>query len=138
MPSRRPAVVLLLALAACASQPTVPTLAQLRGSWHLAGAAVPAGTRIPSVRFDETGEMSGNAGVNQFRGTVDAQALQKGRWEAGAVSATRMAGPPEAMAFETTFLQALVDADEALLHDGQLELRRGGQVLLRLEKLRLR
>jgi heat shock protein HslJ len=111
---------------------------QLRGTWHLTGAQVPTGARVPSVTFSEGGAINGNSGVNTFRGTVDVQALQAGRWQAGALATTRMAGTPDAMALEASFLQALAGANEATLKDGLLELKGGGQVLLRLQPLRLR
>jgi heat shock protein HslJ len=132
-------VLLALTLGACASTaPTVPTLDQLLGSWHLAGVQIPVGARAPSLTFGDGGAISGNAGVNQYRGTVDAQALQQGRWQAGPVAATRMAGSQEAMALEAGFLQALAGAREVALQDGMLELKSGDQVLLRFEPLRVR
>jgi heat shock protein HslJ len=129
------AILLGLSLGACASQPTVPTLAQLRGSWHLIGAAVPAGARVPTVTFSEGGAMNGIAGVNQFRGGVDVAALEKGHWQATAMASTRMAGTAEAMAFEDSFLQGLASAHEAFLLDNKLELRDGERVLMRFQQV---
>lgn len=113
-------------------------MGQLRGTWHLTGAPVPIGARVPTVTFSERGAINGNSGVNTYRGSVDAQALQAGRWQAGALATTGMAGTAEAMALEAGFLQALAGANEAVLQDGRLELKNGGQVLLRFEPLRLR
>jgi heat shock protein HslJ len=128
----------LLATACASGGPTAPTLDQLLGSWHLAGAQVPAGARVPTLTFGGEGAISGNAGVNQYRGTVDALALQQGRWQSGPLAVTRMAGTQEAMALEAGFLQALSGARDVAVRDGMLELRSGDQVLLRFEPLRVR
>ena len=84
------------------------------------------------------GAIGGNTGVNKYTGRLDAQALQAGRWQVGALQATEMAGTPEAMALEASFVRALASARDVVLQDGLLVLKNGEQVLLRLEPMRLR
>ncbi len=141
-PIAAPRVRLLLLLvataaAACAgSAPHPPVFGELQGSWQLASAAPPGG-RIPTLNIDGDGSISGNGGVNRFRGRLDAKALDDGHWRAGSIRGTRMAGTAEAMQLEGGFLQALVEADRAVLDGDLLHLRRGDQELLTLARLRL-
>lgn len=58
--------------------------------------ALPDGRR-PTVGFPAADEVSGFAGVNRY--TM--------RWPGGPATATKMAGPPAAMALENQFLEAL-------------------------------
>lgn len=92
------------------------------GEWVLASIedepisrAVPRSARTPIVRIDESGAVSGNAGVNRFTGSVRAADLAVGGFTLSPLATTRMAGTAEAMGFESRFLDALsrVDAYEA-------------------------
>lgn len=81
-------------------------------SWQLdamQGATVPAtGARGPvTLGFDAAARVAGMSGVNRYGAHVDA-GLDWLR-VSGAIS-TRMAGPPEAMAFESEFLARLQQA----------------------------
>ncbi|MCA9286919.1 MAG: META domain-containing protein [Phycisphaerales bacterium] len=121
-PLRRSAVLLLGAalLGACASNgqkagdgnqvdPTV-----LRGEWYVSvldgGPAVPQTPNPISVVFEDeelsgVGKLRGFSGVNRFFGAYTA--TPTGTLEVGAVGSTRMAGPPDLQAFETSFLKWL-------------------------------
>ncbi|MGE3172695.1 MAG: META domain-containing protein [Planctomycetota bacterium] len=126
------------ALCACAGAP-VPRparLPDLTGSWQLA-APVPAGARIPTMTVGQDGSVHGNAGVNRYRGTLDATALGRGQWRAGPFAGTRMAGAPQAMQLEQDFLGALERADTAELHGDRLVLLQGGAPVVELMRPQL-
>lgn len=98
--------------------------AALAGTWDIvrAGAqdvadVLPEGAREPMLTLEETGAYSGFAGVNQFSGTYDTEALALGLWEGGPVVTTKMAGPPALMALERSIVSGLEEAD-ALVHTG--------------------
>jgi heat shock protein HslJ len=77
-------------------------------SWEVAsmpGAASLVGMRGPlSVSFERGGRASGHSGVNRFGASVR---VEGDRLSFGQAIATRMAGPPEAMALEADFLGRL-------------------------------
>jgi heat shock protein HslJ len=124
--------MLLAALSACAAaRPHAPSIDELRGTWQLA-VAVPAGARIPTLTIGADGSLHGNGGVNRYNSAIDVPALARGSWQARACASTRMAGPPEAMALEQAFLQAIAQADNALLEGSILRLRRGDTALVEL------
>ncbi len=126
------------ALSACAAAPPhAPTLDELLGSWQLADA-VPAGARTPTLTIGGDGSVNGNGGVNRFRGRLDTKALADDAWRMGPLAGTRMAGPAEAMALETSFLSALGSADRARVAGDRLLLQHGDRAVLALVRLRLR
>lgn len=80
------------------------------------------------------GRISGHSGVNRYGGEVSFPG--SGGFRVGAVAATRMAGPPEAMAAESVYLKLLdlarqfrIAGDELLLLD------EGGSELLRFDRV---
>ena len=83
------------------------TLAMLEGRWTLSaieGFDIPAGLRgEPSLSVDAEGRVSGFSGVNRFSGALDRDGPRIFR----PLATTRRAGPPEAMALETAFLEAM-------------------------------
>ena len=82
--------------------------------------ALPA-TRRPTIQFGEKNRVSGLAGVNRY--TVEGAVSGKdGLSWSGPAAATKMAGPPEAMALEDSFLQALQTVTRIELRNGQLRL----------------
>jgi putative lipoprotein len=88
------------------------------------------GAETPSLRFDAASKtVTGTTGVNRFNGgyVLEGEALRF-----GVLATTRRAGPPEQMQLETRFLQALDRTRSAVIAEGSLELREGGEVLARL------
>ena len=74
----------------------------------LNGAAITA-TRPPTITFDGAGRVNGFSGVNRFGGSVES--AEAGELHFGQMMSTKMAGPPEQMALESSFLDALTRAD---------------------------
>jgi len=68
----------------------------------LAGEQVPG--EKPTLQFLEEGRVAGFAGVNRFMGPVEARDVGIGF---GPLASTMMAGPPEAMALEQSYLGAM-------------------------------
>lgn len=110
-----------------------PAMVQVpeRNPWRLAGIAgfaLPSGARLPTLEFDpEAGRAAGFAGVNRYSGPYE---LGADSVEFADLVSTRMAGPPELMALEQVFLEALARVDGWRLRDGALELQAGGGTLL--------
>lgn len=77
--------------------------------------------RRPTIQFGDGGRVAGMAGVNRYSGTADLQAGGGLVWK-GDMVLTRMAGPPEAMALETSFLAGLREINKAVLDHGILRL----------------
>lgn len=113
-----------------------PVMVQVpeRNAWtvrRIAGFDLPADARRPTLRLDaETAQASGFAGVNRFTGSyeLDAEGLSF-----GPLASTRMAGPPEAMALEQVYLEALSRVDSWRLRDERLDLLAEGQRVLTFE-----
>lgn len=113
-----------------------PVMVQVpeRNAWtvrRIAGFDLPADARLPTLRLDaETAQASGFAGVNRFTGSyeLDAEGLSF-----GPLASTRMAGPPEAMALEQVYLEALSRVDSWRMRDERLELLAEGQRVLTFE-----
>lgn len=79
------------------------------------------------IAFGAGGTVTGNAGVNRFRGQYT---LAGDRLTVGALATTRMAGTPEAMQREQRLLRALAqplqvgaDGDSVVLDDGATVIR---------------
>lgn len=100
--------------------------------WVLTGlngeaVSVTESMMTPSIRFDrEAGLAAGNSGVNQFSGGYT---LTDGSIEFGPMRSTMMAGPPEAMELESTFMQALNAMTGWRIVDGTLEFLDGEMVI---------
>lgn len=77
--------------------------------------------RRPTIQFGEAGRVSGLAGVNRYSGTGELSAAGDLTWK-GDMVLTRMAGPPEAMALEASFLAGLREINKAVLERGILRL----------------
>jgi len=81
----------------------------------------------PSIRFDrETGLVAGHSGVNQYSGgyTLEGEVP-----EFGPLQMTMMAGPPEAMELESSFMKALDAMTGWRIVDGALEFLDGETVI---------
>ena len=116
-----PIIVLLTTLFAlipgCASAPRseAPAAAPV-GGWTLvsmAGRPLPdppaIGLRVPTLLISEAGEVSGVAGVNRFSGRTEFGPSGEELLRFGPLAVSRVAGPPEAMAFGRSYLAALAD-----------------------------
>lgn len=120
--------VALLALAGCASA-DAPDPAALEGDWvveSFGGATelTPADPAVTSEMTFEAGEVSGNGGVNSFGGSYETPGDNALTF--GALAATEMAGPPEAMEQESTFFKALEDTEHFEFNDEKLVLSDAG------------
>ncbi len=113
-----------------------PVMVQVpeRNAWQVASVSalsLPPGARRPTLQLDaDRGQVSGFAGVNQFSGSYE---LGADYLSFGALAATRMAGPPEMMAAEQIYLEALSRVDGWRMREGRLELLMGETVLMGLE-----
>jgi heat shock protein HslJ len=122
------ALFLPLLLSACASSaPRPATLDDLLGTWQL-DAAIPIGSRVPTLTIQRDGSVHGNGGVNTYRSSLDTAALARGQWRAHPAMATRMAGPQESMALEHAFLEAIGRADAVEIDGQRLRLLQGKTV----------
>jgi len=82
------------------------------------------GVRRPELLIDTDGAVSGFGGVNRFGATLDLDVLGKKLFSLSRITSTMMAGEPEAMDLESSFLQALQDTRSYTMSaDGRLELR---------------
>ena len=96
------------------------TLKSLLGSeWtlvDLCGSKVMDGSKA-SLSFSKEDQVAGNASVNRFFGTfkVEGETLK-----AGPFGSTQMAGPPEAMKQESTYLTALMAATAVVVEQDKL------------------
>jgi len=78
-------------------------------------------TRRPTMQFDEKSRVSGLGGVNRYT-TEGAVSGKEGISWTGSPISTKMAGPPEAMAVEDNFFQALQAVSLIELQGGKLKL----------------
>lgn len=87
---------------------------KLTGDWNLSSLKgmdvadfMPAGIKLPSLSFTPDGKVSGTGGINRLASSLDLDALAKGQFKLAPAASTKMAGSPEAMAFEGSFVKAL-------------------------------
>lgn len=108
---------------------TLPALGALAGqTWvctSLNGVAIKT-AHPPTIVFDDA-RVSGFAGVNQYGGSVES--TQPGALHFGPLMCTRMAGPPESMTLEESFVATLAKVDGYTFGNGKLALRSGSSVL---------
>jgi heat shock protein HslJ len=123
-------------LPACDSQPksAQQPIASLAGqTWTcvtLNGAAITA-TRPPTITFDGAGRVNGFSGVNRFGGSVES--AEAGELHFGQMMSTKMAGPPEQMALESSFLDALTRADRYVVTDVKLIFSAGEKMVVQFK-----
>ena len=123
-------------LPACDSQPKSAhqPIASLAGqTWTcitLNGAAITA-TRPPTITFDGAGRVNGFSGVNRFGGSVES--AEAGELHFGQMMSTKMAGPPEQMNLESSFLGALARADRYVVTDVELIFSAGKTMLVQFK-----
>jgi heat shock protein HslJ len=102
----------------------------LEGPWVLValdGRPVPEVGNTPILEIHGDGGVAGNAGVNRFRTTIE---IDAGRLTFAPAAATKMAGPPEAMALENSFLDRLGSVDAYQLEGATLRLWTAGEEAL--------
>lgn len=107
------------------------------GTWtvvRLEGVDLAPLARAPEITLGADGTLSGFAGVNRFSGRVEPEALRAGQLRAGPLAATRMAGPPEAMAVEDRLLALLTSALDWRREGAELTLWAEGRPLVRLRE----
>ena len=120
------------ALTACGGvgSPSATTTPGLEGtSWTLIeiDGREPAGDSVPTLAFDEEGNISGSAGCNTYFGTPT---IEGSSISMGPLSTTRMACPGAAGLLETAFLAAMDEVDSYTIDSqGRLVLE-GGAVLV--------
>jgi heat shock protein HslJ len=120
---------LLIALAACASAPSVPTDAPLEGTtWEIVEVRgiTPPSSAAPDpyvVIQSGDGQVAGNTGCNAFNGPYRATGNEL---VMGPLASTRRACPTELGNFETIMMEALartrfyiVRLDELFLYEGR-------------------
>ena len=126
----------LFVMSACNSQSKSANqpIASLAGqSWTcvtLNGAAITA-TRPPTITFDGAGRVNGFSGVNRFGGSVES--AEAGELHFGQMMSTKMAGPPEQMAIESSFLSALTRADRYVVTDAKLIFSAGEKMIVQFK-----
>jgi heat shock protein HslJ len=127
----RPLAVFLLlavALTACAGLGTssaTPTGGLEGTSWTLVeiDGREPAGDTVPTIAFDEAGNVSGSAGCNTFMGTPT---IEGSSISMGPLGTTRMACAGAAGLLETAFLAAMNEVESfAIDSQGRLVLEDG-------------
>lgn len=101
---------------------------RLIGSWTLValdGGPVPEVGKTPRLEFFDDGSVAGVSGVNSFRTESE---IVDDRISFGLMAMTKMAGPPEAMELESTFMTLLgsvstfgIEGDTLRLWDGDNE-----------------
>lgn len=121
---------LVIALCGCTGQQKQKNSAELQGtSWELQTYGTPAdklevlpGTEV-TLRFDESGSVSGNASCNRYHGPF--RLGETDSLSFGLVASTQMmcGEPPGVMEQEMAFLRSLEKVQTFLLKGGALELR---------------
>lgn len=110
-----------------------PSMALLAGDWTVrtimgkdVSAMLPEAGRVPYVTITSEGQFGGFSGVNRVASRLDVPAIARGEFRLAPVMMTKMAGPPEAMAVERRFAEALgkvsaftIDGEMLRLSDGR-------------------
>ncbi|GAA4391944.1 hypothetical protein GCM10023153_10440 [Ornithinibacter aureus] len=122
-------LALLTALSGCGGSSANTDSSELDGSWTLESLGgvsdlTPADPAVTSTLVLEDGQVSGNGGVNTFRGSYESPA--DGELTFSPLASTRMAGPEAAMAQETAFLKALEQTKRFELDGDRLVLGNAG------------
>jgi heat shock protein HslJ len=144
---RTPLAALLLALSAAVSgcESAAPAIKaatsnaqSLFGDWALAqlggkdvASLVPEGGKTPNLAIANDGRISGSTGVNNIMSSLDLGKLAKGDFSLTPVASTMMAGSPEAMSLESSFLKALGEVKNFNLDGNALNLTNGKETLLK-------
>jgi heat shock protein HslJ len=118
----------------------------LSGKWNvskLGGEAVSSllpgatgGGKMPFLQFARDGKVTGFSGVNTISSKIDAKQLLDGKFKLANVVSTRMAGTPEANAFEGKFFNALNRTTKASVKGNTLSLANSTGTVMELVKSR--
>jgi heat shock protein HslJ len=118
---------------------TDPMIARkvMKGEWRLVAIDErqlrQGGT--PTVVFGDEGNCWGNTGVNDFHTTFTLGGPNDDRVKVGPAAVTRKAGPPEAMALETLFLERFESASAYKVVGDVLHLHAGDNQNLTFERV---
>jgi len=131
-----PFAALLVAACAGSGGPPAPLTGTVWNAMQAGGQdfVVLKGGRDAHLRLDaQKGRATGYSGVNSFTGTYQSSGANL---KFGPIAATRRAGPPAAMAFESAFFKALAATRSYRVSGDALELLDAeGEVRARLEAL---
>lgn len=108
---------------------------ELVGTWTLValdGAPVTEVGKTPTLEILEDGSVGGVGGVNRFHTQLE---VTDGRLGFGPAAATKMAGPPEAMELESTFLTRLGAVSTFDIDDETLRMWAGDNEALRFVRV---
>ena len=83
------------------------------------GNEYPLSEQMPFIKFEDNGRLSGFASVNRIFGAIQIDHNGAVKWSAP-LGSTRMAGPPERMNQESTFLSILKQTKSLTLRDMSL------------------
>jgi len=105
-------------------------------SWRLVeldGKPVPAteGLHAPTLQLDAASlRASGNGGINRYSASYELNGLAL---RFGTAAGTKMAGRPEAMAFENAYFKALATVSSWGINGNHLELKSADKTVLRFQ-----
>jgi len=129
--------VAAMLLAACRTSPSSTPAPPLTDTeWRLIEldgkpVAKAEGLKPPTLTLAaESKRAAGFSGINRYSGSYE---LDGNTLKFGMFMSTRMAGPPEAMVVEDTFLKAMAQVKTWKIQGGKLSLLGGSGVLLRFE-----
>lgn len=153
MPRRLTAVLaltslsaMLLLLSACdstgkISNPISNPLESIAGDWTVdqiggqdVAGMLPAGARLPNLTIGRDGSVNGFGGVNRFTSSLNLDKLTEGAFDLSPAAATRMAGPPEAMAVESSLFEAIGNTTGFDLDGDRMHLKRDDSTLVQLRR----
>lgn len=100
----------------------------------LDGKPVPEAGTTPTLDVREDGAVAGSSGINRFMTRVVPDDLAAGRLAFAATAGTKMAGPPQAMELERTFLDRLEAVSTYAVEGDILRLFAGDAEVLRFER----
>ena len=105
------------------------------GEWVLTaidGAPVTQAGKVPTLEVHEDGTAAGVGGVNRFRTEVQ---FVDNNLSFGPAAATKMAGPPEAMELESTYLARLGAVSTYVIESETLRLWAGDNEALTFKRM---
>jgi heat shock protein HslJ len=102
---------------------------------EIAGAAIDAGLRAPTLSFNDDGRVTGSTAVNRYNAPYHLSAREKGTGlRFGLLVSTRMAADADAMKVESSFTRALESVDAATMEGGRLKLWSGDSCVLAFDR----
>jgi heat shock protein HslJ len=134
--TRRPVLLLLVLLGACGALRTSDWDRAVETSWRLAALESEPALEGVAVTLDLEGDdrVFGHGGVNRYFGSCVRDG--KGSFRTSGLASTRMAGPVDATAQESRYLELLDRADALAIDGEELVLSEDGRELLRFRPAR--